>query len=248
MRQVDAMSNPADDRAVIEAKIRGAAMTEFASRAGHDMLGPLNQVGSLLALFVKRYRDQLDSEAELLLDFVLSAVSRMESVTAGMQEFLRLAAATRVIEQVDLNGALAVACVSLEPEVLKTGAVIKRGLLPDRVRADRRQMAALFEILLSNALRFRAPDEAPEIRVTAERGQGGWTISVEDNGIGVDQEYRETILLPFQRLNGREYPGAGLGLAIAKLITELNGGVLRVEAATEFARGTKVLFTIPDEP
>src|SRR5438874_11915337 len=143
-----------DERAIREAVIRAAAMTEFAARAGHDMLGPLNQAGSLLALFIKRYRGELDAEAELLLDFLMAAVGRMESVAAGMQEYLELAAVTPSIEPIDLNDALALALVSLDPEIQNCGAVITAEHLPDRIPADCAQMRKMFEILIGNALRF----------------------------------------------------------------------------------------------
>ena len=233
-----------EQRGIAEAKVRAAALTEFVSLAGHDMLGPINQAGSLLTLFVKRYRNQLDSEADLLLDFVMSAVGRMESVAAGMQEYLKLASLPATIEPVDLNDALAVALVSLEKDILESGAVITPDRLPDRVPADWKQMKKLFEILIGNATRFRARSEPAQIRVGAKQADGVCVIAVEDNGIGVDPEYRESVLLPFRRLNGKEYPGAGLGLAMANLIAGLHGGSIRIESASAFPRGTRVLFTL----
>jgi two-component system, chemotaxis family, sensor kinase Cph1 len=231
----------------MEAQVRLAATIEFASRAGHDMLGPLNQAGSVLTLFVKRYRNQLDGEAELLLDFIMGAVSRIESVHTGMQDYLKLAGMATLLEPVDLNEALCQALASLQPEILRSGAVIAPDRLPDRITADLSQMTMMFRILVQNAIRFRSPSEPPHVRITAQRAEGSWAITVEDNGIGVDSEYRESILLPFRRLNGKEYPGAGLGLAMANLVARLHGGSIRIASASAFERGTSVEFTVPDK-
>src|SRR5947209_20369700 len=95
-----------DERAIREAVIRAAALTELAARAGHDMVGPLNQAGSLLALFIKRYRGQLDSDADQLLDFLQSASLRMEGVLEGLRCYMDVVGRMPEFAAVDLNQAL----------------------------------------------------------------------------------------------------------------------------------------------
>jgi light-regulated signal transduction histidine kinase (bacteriophytochrome) len=231
---------------VIEARVRLTEVTLFASRAGHDMLGPLNQVGSLLTLFVKRYRNKLDSEAELLLDFVMSAVGRMESVTAAMQQYLKLASASPRFEPVELNPLLCAALVPLGQEISQCGAVVTADLPPERLLADKDQMTTVFQILIGNAIRFRRPSEPARVHVKAARMEGSWVIAVADNGMGIEPENHEAVFLPFKRLNGRDYPGAGLGLSTAKLIAGLHQGNIRIESDPASGHGTTVLLTVPD--
>jgi len=216
-------------------------LTELSSRAGHDLVGPLNQAASLLALLIKRYRNQLDSDADQLLEYLQSASTRMEWVVDGVRKYLEIAGRSPRFEPVDLNASLASSLTLMEKAILESGAVIESESLPS-VTADATHMATIFGILIGNAIKFRKADAAPRIRVSSRREGNIQTVSVEDNGIGIDPEFAETAFLPFGRLNGREYPGVGLGLAMAKLITEVHGGGIRIESMP--AAGTRVQFSL----
>lgn len=237
-------------REEIRAHTLARELAAFSARAGHDLLGPLNQASSLVALFAHRNRSGPDAEAGALLDFLTASAARMNHVIAGVQRFLDIAAGPSAVEPVDLNAALGVARVRLESAIAETGAaIIHEDMLPV-ITANGDQMITLFEILIGNSIKFRDPSEAPYIRIRASRSgedRSGeeWTIAVEDNGMGIEAEYRESVFLPFRRLQGKEYPGAGMGLAAAKLIVGLHGGDIRVAENAEAARGTRMVFTLP---
>jgi light-regulated signal transduction histidine kinase (bacteriophytochrome) len=228
-------------RELIAAQALLSELNELSSRAGHDLLGPLNQAGSLLPLFIKRYRNQLDSEADKLLEFLQSASTRMEVVVAGVRKYMEIASRAPSFGPVDLNASLASSLTRLEKAISESGAVILSDRLP-RVSADAAHMATVFEILIGNAIKFRKPDAPPRVQVYSMRG----VISIADNGIGIEPEQSEAVFLPFKRLNGAEYSGAGLGLATAKLIIGMHGGSIRIEAdPRNDSGGTQVQFTVP---
>jgi light-regulated signal transduction histidine kinase (bacteriophytochrome) len=230
-------------REAIAAQALLSGLTELSTRAGHDLLGPLNQAGSLLTLFVSRYRSQLDSEADKLLEFLQIASTRMESVVAGVRKYMEIAGGLPGLGPVDLNASLASSLALLKKPISDSGAVIVSDPLPV-VSADPAMMVTLFEILIDNAVKFRNPDASPRIHVSS--GPAG-EIAVADNGIGIDPEYSELVFRPFKRLNGSAYAGAGLGLATAKLITGLHGGHIRIGHISERAEprcGTGVRFAL----
>lgn len=235
-------STPRESTAA-EALLSG--LTDFSVRAGHDLIGPLNQAASLLTLFIKRYRNQLDPDADKLLDFLESASARMEVMVGGVRRYMEIAGKPPNFAPVDLNTSLADACAALEKSILQNGAVIECESLP-MVSADPAQMATIFELLISNAIKFRKRDETPRIQISFLAAGEAPQISILDNGIGIDPEHAETVFLPFKRLNGVEYPGAGLGLATAKLITAMHGGHIRLgsDLSGTGSRGTCVQFTL----
>jgi chemotaxis family two-component system sensor kinase Cph1 len=106
-------------------------------------------------------------------------------------------------------------------------------------------MMQVMQNLVGNAIKFHGP-ERPMVHITAERGQNDWTFSIKDNGIGLNVVYSDRIFQMFQRLHIREdYPGNGVGLAIAKKIIERHGGRIWVES--EEGKGANFLFTVPME-
>jgi chemotaxis family two-component system sensor kinase Cph1 len=68
-------------------------------------------------------------------------------------------------------------------------------------------------------------------------------FSVQDNGLGFNPVYAERVFKPFERLNGRQYPGSGLGLTLARRIAEQHGG--RVWAESQLGQGSTFWFTLP---
>lgn len=230
----------------IAARALLSGLTELSAHAGHDLLGPLNQAGSLLALFIRRYGNQLDSDADKLLDFLQTASARMEGVVAGVRKYMEIAGRPPSFTPVDLNASLASSLASLEKVVSESGAVIESDSLPV-VSGDAAHMVTLFEILIGNSIKFHNPDAPPRIRISSTRTGDIWNIAITDNGIGIDPEYSEVVFLAFRRLGGGAYTGAGLGLAMAKLIIGMHGGNIRIGPVLNCERlseGTQVLFTV----
>ncbi len=237
-----------DGGGIPQARTLAAELVLFSSRAGHDLLGPLNQAGSLLTLFIKRYRDVVDPEGEVLLEFLQTASTRMESVVHGVEKYLNVAAGATAREHVDMNSPLASSLELLEKAVAESSAAVTSDSLP-AITADANQMVRIFEALIGNAIKFRKPAEPPRIHISSRRSGEHWQFSVEDNGIGIEPEYRESVLLPFKRLHGKDYPGAGLGLAVAKLIAGLHGGTIWIDSVSKSGLPceTAVSFTVREQ-
>ena len=74
-----------------------------------------------------------------------------------------------------------------------------------------------------------------------------YQLTVQDNGIGFEEEYNEQIFAPFQRLHGRgEYEGTGIGLAVCRKIARRHGGDITVSSAP--GQGSTFTVTLPASP
>jgi signal transduction histidine kinase len=99
----------------------------------------------------------------------------------------------------------------------------------------------------SGAEQLVAPGTRAHVRVGAARKEGLWRFTVDDNGIGIEPRRLERVFGMFQRLQTRdEFPGTGIGLAIAKKVVEQHRGVIRALGRPE--GGTRFEFTLADPP
>ncbi len=107
-------------------------------------------------------------------------------------------------------------------------------------------LIVLLQNLVGNAIKFRAPDRPPCVRVDAERQGNDWRFLVEDNGIGIEDKYLKRIFELGERLHSeKKYPGTGFGLAICDKIVRAHGG--RIWVTSRPGEGSCFLFTLPEQ-
>jgi PAS domain S-box-containing protein len=216
-------------------------LQQFAYVASHDLQEPLRMVLSYLSLLERKYRGQVDEQAQQYIDFAVEGGTRMRELIDDLLEYSRVETKGKSFVQVDMNELVLRTLSILKDAVEKSGAEIIVDDLPT-LRIDESQMSQVMQNLVSNALKFRGPDR-PKIVISATKGNGEWTFAVRDNGIGLDMEHSDRIFQMFQRLHTKEvYPGTGVGLAIAKKIVERHGGRIWVESRE--GEGATFFFTI----
>ncbi len=233
------------DAQAAELRRSNGELEQFAYVASHDLQEPLRKIASFCQLLEKRYSDKLDERGLKYIEFAVDGAKRMQILINDLLTFSRVGRAGDVRVPVPLDQPLDAAATALSAVIEETGAVIERpGPLPE-VMGDPTLLGMLWQNLVGNAIKFRAADRAPVIRITAdERPDGGWQIGVADNGIGVPPEFAEKIFIIFQRLHGRDtYPGTGIGLALCKRIVEQHGGEMFLDTA--YSGGTRIYFTLP---
>tara|TARA_R110002049_G_scaffold2311_4_gene16854 strand:- start:1672 stop:2166 length:495 start_codon:yes stop_codon:yes gene_type:complete len=146
------------------------------------------------------------------------------------------------LQPVDLAALMADVVDQLGAAISESGAQLDIAALPT-VRADPLLMRQVLQNLVSNAIKYRGT-ETPRIEIRAHCDPEAWTVSVTDNGIGIDPKFFEKIFAPFQRLHSREaYSGTGIGLAIVRQAVERHNGRIWVESAER--QGSRFCFSIP---
>jgi len=221
-----------------------ADLEQFAYVASHDLQEPLRMVASFTQLLAKRYRGQLDADADQFIGYAVEGAQRMQMLINDLLVYSRVGTRGKPLAPTSSEAVLGAALTNLQAAIAETRARVTHDPLPT-VWADPDQLAQVFQNLVGNALKFHdlAP---PRVHVSAEREKDGWRFSVRDDGIGIDPAHAERIFVIFERLHTRaEYPGTGLGLAISKKIVERHGGRIGVNSAP--GQGSTFYFTLPDQ-
>jgi light-regulated signal transduction histidine kinase (bacteriophytochrome) len=218
-----------------------AEFEQFASVVSHDLRSPLLSMTGCVELLKEQYAGRLGAEADELLGFITGSVQKLNEMMKGLLDYSRAGSRPLNLAECPLDSSLQSALRELKPAIQSAKAQITHDPLPV-VKADAGRMTQLLQQLVDNAIKFRRP-EPPQIHIAAEQRDGGWTLSVRDNGIGVGPEHTDRIFTIFQRLHGEECPGTGIGLALARKIVERHGGRIWVESEPQ--KGSTFRFTLP---
>jgi light-regulated signal transduction histidine kinase (bacteriophytochrome) len=228
----------------MELERSNAELEQFAYIASHDLSEPLRMVTGYLNLLERRYGAQLDDDARQFIGFAVDGAARMRGLIDDLLAFSRVGRVELARDQVDTEEVVNEVFRTLTAEREGPEPALLATTLPV-VTGDAGQIGQLFQNLLSNAVKFVEPGHAPVIEVTAEllEDGGGWRFVVADDGIGINPAQAERIFGMFQRLHTRdEFPGTGVGLAIARKVVERHGG--RIWAEPRPGGGTRMLFEL----
>ena len=220
-------------------------LRQFAYAASHDLKEPMRTIASYTQLLQQRYLEKLDEDGREFLHYVVDAVRRMDTLLGDLLTYSQqLGSKPALLQAVNADAVLMGVLMNLQALIKETGATVTRDPLPTDISSDFAQLSLLLQNLVSNAIKYRKQDVAPQIHISAEEKDGDWVFSVRDNGLGIGAEYKEQIFGIFKRLHGREYPGTGMGLAICKKIVERHGGRIWVESTV--GEGSTFFFSIPE--
>jgi PAS domain S-box-containing protein len=184
-----------------------AELEQFAFVASHDLQEPLRKIQAFGDRLKVKVKGDLAPEGLDYLERMQSAAARMRTLINDLLTFSRIIRRTEPFVQVDLGSVIKGVLVDLEMRLEKTGGKVEVGELP-LVEADPVQMHQLFLNLLGNALKFQPPGGKPGVKIhsritTPLSGEELCEISVEDNGIGFEEQYLDKMFAVFQRLHGR---------------------------------------------
>jgi signal transduction histidine kinase len=208
--------------------------TELMSVLSHDIRAPFQAILGTVQMLMK---GDMPSEAEQNVQTLYHCAKDQLAFINSLLELLRLESGTIELRPIEIDPNLPIKqCINNLSIIAKSKDIsLESDLQLDvsPILGDPGRIVQLVQNLVTNAIKFSHRGDTVTVRTreTSEHGNRGVEISVEDNGVGIKPEDRQTVLQRFKR--GREKgtegeTGTGLGLSICKQIVQLHGGTLQI--------------------
>jgi signal transduction histidine kinase len=228
-------------------------LADFAYVASHDLQEPLRKIEAFGERLVNKYASILPEDGKMFVDRMQNAAGRMRKLINDLLSYSRVTTEAKEFQQVSLSKVLLEVISDLQIRIEETEAKVEFEELPV-IECDAMQMRQLLQNLIGNALKFRKPGVLPVVRISSklseslvdQAGVPHVLLTIEDNGIGFENQFKDKIFTIFQRLHSRnEYEGTGIGLATVRKIVERHGGT--IDAEGQLNVGAKFYVTLPIE-
>lgn len=240
-----------------ELKIKNAELDAFAYISSHDLQEPLRKIQIFTKIIMENDYAGLSENSKLKFEKILNAANRMRDLITSLLTFSRMGVSECTFERVDVGSVISDIRDMLS-ESLNEKKVTLETVGEGTVNVIPFQFTQLLQNLVSNSIKFSQPDLPPHIIIKQTQVKGadaGSTrldpnknythITIEDNGIGFDQQHSEKIFGVFQKLHEKTmYEGTGIGLAIVKKIVENHNGLITADSSP--MKGSKFQIFIPD--
>lgn len=234
----------------MEAELASRAKTDFLANMSHELRTPLNAIigfSQVLGQHSPLPPDEAKRREYAL--YIENAGNHLLSIISDILDMSKIESESIELESAPCRiGELLSPCVTmLRDRIAARSQVldVRVNAVMPQINVDARRFKQVVINLLSNANKFTP--EGGSIAVHATRSlDGRVNITVTDTGIGMSPEQLATALKPFGQIQGalaRSHEGTGLGLPIAKKLTEIQGGTFEIES--EPGKGTRITLSFP---
>ncbi len=205
----------------------------------HELKTPLASIKEGAGLLKDGLVGPLSSSQEEVVSILDSNSVKLQRLIENILDFNMAEAKDVPIDQTEVRLDVLIDEVIADHHnpVLARNIQLKLNLMPILIRCSSNQIKTVFDNLLANAVKF-TPDGGM-IHIFMRKKKSTVNIIIEDNGLGVSEEDRPQIFLPFfqgARKNQSTVKGSGLGLAISKEYVQNCGGTLRLLPSRQGAR------------
>jgi PAS domain S-box-containing protein len=223
-------------------------LQEFVYVASHDLREPLRTISSMGKLLQDSIEEKLNEDDQENLDYMIDGAERMTRMIEALLVYSRIDSAEPKFRTIDLSEVIdELKHMKLAAQLNDVrGTILISGTLP-LIKGDYTQISQLLQNLIGNALKFQKPGSTPMVEIRCHQDSNGMVkVEIQDNGIGIEEEYLSEIFTMFKRvLPQEEYEGTGIGLSICRKIIERHGGKLGVSSTP--GNGSVFWFTLPLE-
>jgi PAS domain S-box-containing protein len=227
------------------------ARSEFLTRTSHELRTPLNIIMGFAEFLTEAELDPLDPKRKEYLQEIYSSGKHLLRLIDDVLDLARVEAGKMDLrlEKFSVRVAVESVCAGAKTVALKRKIHIDVAVSPEigEVTLDQQKFKQILYNLLSNAIKFTDPGGIVRIRILPQNANH-FKLVVQDNGIGIRSEDMPRLFQDFEQLDSgpsRRYEGSGLGLALTKVLAELQGGTISVDS--HHGVGTTVSVVLPKQ-
>ena len=227
-----------------ELEMKNAALERFTYTVSHDLKSPLITIKGFAGALEKDLQDGRYERMPGDLKRVSNAADKMNDLLHDLLELSTIGHVIAAMEKVDMKLLVDDVLTQLAGPLKKLNLYVTMHPCLPYVYCDRRRMAEVVQNLIENAINYMGDQKTPQIQFGMRQEDGVKIFFVQDNGIGIDERYHQTIFGLFNKLDAKS-DGTGIGLAIVKRIVEVHGGRVWVESEG-LGMGSRFCFTVPE--
>lgn len=227
---------------------RSEDMEELLSITAHDLKHPVVGIQGLLSLLKEDCYDKLNADNKLNLDLSLGECERMKEMLTRLSELGRIEQTRPRMGLASLRDVVDTCVKRFQSLCQQLDITLKIDVPEKQIRMPKAILEEVLSNLIDNAIKYGCSNGSGVIVITASCEDETCSITVKDNGPGIDPQHHERIFRPFRRLvakNGQT--GSGLGLTAVKRLIQRIGGQVRVVSAPSQGASFEMKFPIENE-
>jgi signal transduction histidine kinase len=218
----------------------------FTYSIAHDLKGPLREIEGFSSLLEKQFSEGGDPQTKHHIGVIRQSALRLTHMIDALLKYSRLEQQALPKQRFNVREMVTGLVHDRMSSTQHASPAIHVNLPFDELYGEPVSIRQALANLLDNAIKFSRNRPTPEIRIDGARRPGECVVRVMDNGIGFDMTQTDKIFGLFERLHGpNDYEGAGVGLAIVRLVMDKHGGSVTAESAPD--RGSAFSLVFPQE-
>lgn len=217
-------------------------LDNFVYTASHDLKAPISNLEGLMAVLIMSLDKKLDEKEKKFFELINVSISKFNKTIHDLTEISKAQKnSDSEIESISFKEVLEDVKGDISNLIYSSGVEIKEAFEVGEITYAKKNLRSIFYNLITNAIKYRDKVRPIVISLQTQKSDGGILLTIQDNGLGLNQDQQAKLFTMFKRLHSH-VEGSGIGLYIVKRIIDNNGGKIEVESQEGKGSTFKILF------
>ena len=218
-------------------------LSDFTYSITHDLRAPLRSMQGFSSVLQDEYNEKLDESGMQIVNRIAKSAEKMDKMILDLLVHSKISQENTIFANLSLEKCIK-EVIRINQDTIEQNKVKIDVKLPlQYVKGSQIILNQVINNLISNAIKFTDKIKDPKVIIWSVIRDDMIRLYIEDNGIGIEEQYFDKIFNVFEKLHTTEYPGTGIGLAIVKRGIEKMGGRSGVES--KVGKFSRFWFELP---